>query len=82
MGKERESYLQNIQMRMSMPILRRRPNSGRLCIGSGDIFSDDECTGQCFNCNDDDDDVDELDKLATELIDDDDGGGGGVGNGG
>lgn len=60
--------LQKIQMRISMPILRRRPNSGRLCIGSGDIFSGD-CTGQCFNCNDDDD-VDELDKLTTELIDD------------
>lgn len=51
-----------------MPILRRRPNSGRLCIGSGDISSGG-CTEQCFNCNDDDD-VDELDKLATELIDD------------
>lgn len=70
-GRERErvNNLQNIQIRMSMPILRRRPNSGRLCIGSGDIFSDD-CTGQCFSCCNDDDDVDELDKLAEEWIDD------------
>lgn len=52
-----------------MPILRRRPNSGRLCIGSGDILSDG-CTGQCFDCNDDDD-VDERDKSMTEFIDDD-----------
>lgn len=65
--REWKNNLQNIQMRMSMPILRRRPNSGRLCIGSGDIFAV-VCPGQCFNCNDDD--VDELDKLATELIDD------------
>lgn len=68
MEGKRARNLQKIQMRISMPILRRRPNSGRLCIGSGDIFSGD-CTGQCFNCNDDDD-VDELDKLTTELIDD------------
>lgn len=66
-------------MRMSMPILRRLPRSGR-CIGIGDI-SFDGCTGQCFSCKDDDDDVDELDKFAIEWIDDDDDGGGGGGFG-